>query len=843
MIYPDDPGAIPLILASLRERATRTTPAPVDPADPPTADPDDDPDPAPAPAPDPSPTVQRLAARPAPAPGAPPLPTIASSASIQQAIGQPLAFVEATIPGNVGYRLAVAHRIGEPTSGFELVPLNQTNATLTFNGTQVGTNVSYAGVAVDDTLRLLVGTDAIVLYLNGKPFRTYDATEGTKVQVGARSLYAVMQEVIADTARIYGTARVVGSTTPLTQIKMGAYAKVYPPVSITAASVGVDGRIAVTLDYYCTSAELLLLTAKVGSTTILASVGMAIGENGTPGRASVSSLVPIPAIRRGAPIAVRVALAGTGEYADTSVIWAAPMSFGINPTPTLYYYCNAPTANKLDPTWKSRIFAPVELELRGPLTSDPQVDYRGNIIESAETRAMQPALLVAPPRIAGQRMRYRWTGKAKDVRFAGNGASSAGNVVAGSGGGYSWVDFNYNYVAGGLYTGKAADQLMWIAYTPDGTGTDWAKNFELLEIDATGNRVSPDFWDVAFVEEYRHFRGGFNPYRMMDMQNTVGISHLALDRPSEAGDRRGPQSFSVPDLLDLMTLVDGAPKLHVPMRATERMIRADARRSARWAKATGKVVSWRLSNEVWNNGQNAWRIAYEDGKAVLRLTEGPGGQNPSNHDIVMRYWSYRHKQVMVWITEEFEAEGVAHLLDRTVELQNGNPGNNVPVYDGEPGCADYIDGHETAPYVGGSHAISPTSIQTSTGYDIAEFVRRVRVSYPIVHAQAAEHRDFAHSRGKAFRTYEGGYEDTGLPGFWPIFSKSQEAYDLTRDLLDHWEANVGGQYTWYNDFRVDKHGYAQHIGQTVTPLPAGVAPAMIRTALFEKMREVTAKAA
>jgi hypothetical protein len=627
---------------------------------------------------------------------------------------------------------------------------------------------------------------------------------------------------------------------------MGAYAKVYPPITVAAASVGVDGRISATLDYYCASAEPLLLTANVGNTTIFAGVAMAIGENGTAGRATVSSLAPIPVMHRGTPVAVRVALAGTGEYADTSVIWAAPMSFGFNPTPTTIFYLAAPTADKLTGIWSPDVNTAPEADYKGPYDQTPQTTFDGNVIEGPWTANRRLATLISPPAVNGQRRRIIWRGKAKDPYFVSSGGgfadANAGNVLRGSNGTHQWIDFDHNFDAARLFANGAGFVQLYFRCTPDGTGADWPTDFHCYDINADGSRQSPGYWDARYMADYRLFGRGDarNPFRTMDFQNIVDISHIVIDTPSQPGDKRRYSRHSIPDILDLLDSTGLTAKFYVPMRATEAYVRTEARRTAKWAKRTGKRVQWALSNETWNIGQNAYRIAQQD--AATRLNLFPGDSGKTANDVAIRYVSFRHKEVMTWVRQEFEAEGVANLLICSMEVQNDNPGNNLNYLE-EPGVAAFIDRWETAPYVGGGLAAKPTSLLVNGAYDHEEFERRVRAQIPQVHAKAAAHRDFALAHGWSYGTYEGGYEDTEDRAFWQQFEITSQAYSLTKHILDDWEERVGSQYTWYNDYRVDKHGYARHISQAVEPLQTGVPRSMIRKALIEKMAEVAAKAA
>lgn len=123
-------------------------------------------------------------------------------------------------------------------------------------------------------------------------------------------------------------------------------------------------------------------------------------------------------------------------------------------------------------------------------------------------------------------------------------------------------------------------------------------------------------------------------------------------------------------------------------------------------------------------------------------------------------------------------------------------------------------------------------------YDNAEFARRVRDQFADIHAKAAAPRDFAPMGGGSYGTRAGGFENTNDNEFWAQLDASPEAYDLTTDLLGEWQVKVGPQYTWYNDCRPDKHGYARHISQAVEPIRPGAPISVIREALFNKIDAV-----
>lgn len=607
-------------------------------------------------------------------------------------------------------------------------------------------------------------------------------------------------------------------------------------MTMVSAVYDSNGIAEATVDYYMPQDDFFTIEVLTGDglTGIVEKANATVVEYPQVGRVRVRAKVALPPNRRGFPTRIRVGQATSGATAtQNAVVWAAAASFGTNPNASVYYYLNSPTSNKNTGEWRNTVFAGNETQ--------PAIDATGTPVAAEFANGKRPAMLLPPPAVVGQRTRIQVTGSMTGVRFEGGGNVSATNPSqVQSASGESWLDFDWNWNQLEYYSGNwsapgrgGPDEFLLYAQP---LGDSAYTNCRVYEINPDGSRRSPTYWDKDHIEINSRYSKFLFGLRFMDMMNTVGTAHITNTRITQSGDIGQAITHSVPDLLDLLTLTGCTGRFHVPLRATEAWIRTEARRTAVWARQRNKPVMWTLSNEIWNPGQPAWQniSPQNNGLAVEAENAGYYTVDPgaTHHDRVMRYWSYRHKQVMSMIMEEFVAEGVQHLLVCNIDLQNDSPGNNQPVCEGEPGIAPYIQSLSTAPYIGGGKGIGLGITDT------AAVAAQIRGDIPNSYGKAAQTRDYATSKGWAFFEYEGAFENIENLVLWHNLMASQDGYNLLKYMISEHKRIVGGQQTFYTDYRPAAWGLTHHVAHTATaPVQR---PSMFAKAWYEEMAAAAA---
>ncbi|GGB15243.1 hypothetical protein GCM10011380_00840 [Sphingomonas metalli] len=538
----------------------------------------------------------------------------------------------------------------------------------------------------------------------------------------------------------------------------------------------------------------------------------------SPGLVSFEGTQSVPDSERGQDIVFEFTQTNLPDATSSGILTmpAETASFAVNPNPAVYYYFNTPTANKNSGSWRNAINGGSP-----DLSQQGKLDRVGSPTAEAYANGARPAMFIHPPRIPNQRMRLMVdNADLTGVQWAASNGALTNMSAIGSSGSTKWIDFNWpwdleGWLAGTVPTG---DPLMFIA--PQFNGSTIPANVRLFEINGDGTRVSPGYWDVAHIAEHSRYSKFPLAIRAMDMQNMVSLSSFVFDRVTQQGDIGQPMLTSIPDILDFFDQTGNSGRLHIPLQATENWVRTEARRSAVWARTRVKPVMWTLSNEIWNPGQGAWQtIAATGGLSDQAIQSGlyadPGG---SNHDHVMRYWSYRHKQVMVWVMEEFVAEGVASLLLCNIDLQNDNPGNNDPVTKAQAGIGPYIQSISSAPYIGGYKGLNlgPN--------DTAQLKSLILAMLPDAYTRREQHRQYAVANGWKFFEYEGCFEDVGNTPLWRNFINSQDGIDTLATMIEQHDIRTGGNMTLYTDFRQDTYAIASFIAQTGTAPASRPAP-------------------
>ena len=517
----------------------------------------------------------------------------------------------------------------------------------------------------------------------------------------------------------------------------------------------------------------------------------------------------------------------------TTFFVPAPMTFTVNPVGSIYYYSVDPFSNKFSAEWR---IPGTDNSYRGPENASPQIGYNGDLLEDADTVGRELQWRWSNQGLSGTRWRYILEGAVSSMRVAG-GLGMTDVTPMQTSGADTFIDFtiNYDYAAFINRSGLNDASFFRVFHTPSGTGATWPKNHRMYQIDANGNRVHPGKFDGRYIAEHQRFNQYPFGLRFLDWFNTSGNSYTVFSRPSQAGDIAGSGKHSFVDALDYLTATGNTGKLQLPMQGTESYIRTEARRCAVWAKNAQKKISLRLSNEVWNSAQGSWNVSIIKGKEAIAAGIYPEQSDKSNNGYAMRYWAFRNKQVMTWVTEEFAAEGSLPWLNRVMETQNGGLGNFDAYVTAEPGHLDYIDGFETAPYVGGGRGSGLTADEAG----LTELYSRLRADWPAIFASSAAWRNKARSLNKTFGNYEGMFEDfRGGKALWIAFNADPRTYDLVTDMLNDYERIVGGQMSLYNDVRADAYGYRLNIDQPLTATMAGVPVGQIGRAVFDKMAQL-----
>lgn len=661
------------------------------------------------------------------------------------------------------------------------------------------------------------------------------------LQDGVRKSLISKATIIAANPDAYNADRTsirFRSDAEFTNVTGGAYAVLYKPVSFASVTYDSLGFVDAVIDYYMPINDFLTIEVLTGdgAGTLIDKVNAEVVEYPQAGRVRLRSKSALSAAKRGFPTRIRITQATSGETATQSgVVWAAAPSFATNPNASNYYYLNAPTANKNVGSWRGRI--------DGGNDTIPPINTAGTPVASAFANGGRPVAYIGGMAAPSQRMRLQidsdMTGL--DTRNNGGGASITDVSGVSSANGESFVDFTFNWDQVRYYRGEwqvPGQSLDVFLMQIQPLGATAYTNCRIYEINDDGSRRSPGYWDVdhiAINSRYAKFQFGS---RLMDMQSTVDTAFDPNPRITQAGDIGQTIRHSTPDLLGLLTATGNTGRFHIPLQATEAWVRTEARRTAKWAKLHMMFVMWTLANEIWNSGQPAWRavagsdeLGGSDGLAARAVAAGKyvdtGG---SQHDKVLRYWSFRHKEVMTWVMEEFIAEGVADLLVCNVDLHNDGVALAPQVCEAEPGIAPYIQSISTAPYIGGYKGIDLSA------NDLATLVTRIKNDVPIVYGRAAQNRDYAVSKGWAFFEYEGGFEDIGNGQLWHNLLASQEGYDLLKYMITEHQRIVGGNQTFYTDYRPTAWGLTHHVGQTATFPPER--PSMLAKAWYEAMAAV-----
>lgn len=445
----------------------------------------------------------------------------------------------------------------------------------------------------------------------------------------------------------------------------------------------------------------------------------------------------------------------------------------------------------------------------GTLTTGPNVSPPGTKYPvQSDGSGKGPVLEIAPPRLRGQRTRLKWKGVAGNMS-SGDFNNIGKNITTGTDGTYCWFDYDHMYDPSLYLTRGAASDATVMLIRVSSSGGVFPTEITAYDIDADGNPTSTGYWDPVYIDDQRKYLGHTtNGPRFMDVQKIIGMhdrvfsaSHI-IDGMSRLPD--GGWGYEM--CFSFLEAAGLGGQVHIPLQADESFVRKAARLGAVWSARTKLVVAWELSNEIWNSRQFSYHTAYNLGKAMgftAYKSDGQGGQVEDENGIRMQYNSFRHRQVMQWVTDEYsKVPGASQYLRRVLGCWNNVPSNSISVALSDPLCLDFTDELQSAPYLGNGMAASyPQTPADITDAMLDEVIAKIKnESLPTVFAYAAQIRDFALSKGKTFGGYEGLLEDLGNGELLLRLKRDNVRWpDLVTYILSEYKRLVGGHYRLYYD--------------------------------------------
>lgn len=450
------------------------------------------------------------------------------------------------------------------------------------------------------------------------------------------------------------------------------------------------------------------------------------------------------------------------------------------------------------------------------ITTGPNVSPPGTVAgreARGDGSGKGPVFETDTPRLTGQRMCVRWKGVPEHVSYNRGAYETAQNRIAGTDGTRSWIFFNHVYDATLYMKGTGPSDLVNAIWRVTAVNDTVPTEIECFAVDSNGNALGTGYWDDDYVSEKKRIKGHtINGDRLMDVQRIIGMykvpytdAHIAdgLSRLPNGG--WGYQmSFSWFEAQGI------GGQVHIPLLATEAFVRKAARLGATWSARTQLMLYWELSNEIWNSGQSSWGEAVRQGKAM-------GITGASDHDICMKWHSYRQGQVMAWITDEYnKVPGASPYLSRIINVQCTSPANARTTFEADPSCAQYTNEIQVAAYLGnGFGSKYPQDAASITDAMLDDYCARIiNDSAPTVFGGAAAIRDYAFGKGKSFGNYEGLLEDpTNDQLLIKLKNDTTRFGNLVTNLLSEYKRVVGGHWRGYYDNSM-KWGLRPHVCQS-----------------------------
>jgi len=461
------------------------------------------------------------------------------------------------------------------------------------------------------------------------------------------------------------------------------------------------------------------------------------------------------------------------------------------------------------------------------LTSGPNVSPAGTVA-GRETRGdgsgLGPVFETDTPRLVGQKMYVRWKGVPDHISYYRGAYETAQNRVAGSDGTRSWVYFNHNYDPTLYMKGTGPSDLVNTIWRIKAVNDTVPTEIECFAVDENNVPIGTGYWDPDYVNEKKRLKGHtINGDRMMDCQRIIGMYNVAwTDAHIADGMSRAPMGgWGYEMCFSWFEAQDIGGQVHIPLLATEAFIRKAARKGAIWSARTLLMIYWELSNEIWNSGQPSWGEAVRQGKAA-------GITGASDHDICMKWHSFRQRQVMQWITDEYsKVAGASPFLARVITVQGTNAANARTTLEADALCLTYTDEIQVAPYLGNGYGSGyPKDAPSITDAMLDDYISRLlTVALPAVFGGAASIRDYAFSKGKSFGCYEGLLEDPQNDQLLIRLKNDATRFGyLVTSMLTEFKRLVGGHWRGYYDNSM-KWGLRPHICQSADGQINGLQPA------------------
>lgn len=439
-----------------------------------------------------------------------------------------------------------------------------------------------------------------------------------------------------------------------------------------------------------------------------------------------------------------------------------------------------------------------------PSSVPDQFKNRGNGTGSG------PVFEVAGPRLSGQRMRVRWKGVADHIT-TNDFRNIIKNPQRGTDGVRSWFDYDHVYDATIPTKNPAPSDFINAWFRMVMVNGTIPTELEAYYIDGNGNALSSGYWDPDYIDDMKHFVGHTNNGpRMMDVQRIINMYDrvFTADHIADGLSRLPGNGWGYQMCFSFFEAIGVGGQVHIPLQADESFVRKAANIGAVWSARTKLTSAWELSNEIWNSGQYSYGKAVELGRAMgFTATKIVDGQTVEDaNGIRIQYNSFRHRQVMQWVTDEYsKVPGASPYLKRVLGCWNNSPSNSLAVANSDPLCLAFTDELQGAPYLGNGYAQKYPYVQNDpsgiTDAMLDEYIARIKnESIPYVFGCSAEIRDFALSKGKSFGCYEGLLEDPLNGNFFIRLKNDAVRWPaLVTYILSEYKRLVGGHYRGYYD--------------------------------------------